>query len=247
VEISVKPEKLEEGAVLLRFEVRDTGMGIPEEIQARLFQPFSQAEPTTTRKFGGTGLGLAISRQLAELMHGEIGVYSREGQGATFWFTARLDIMDQEGTLAEDQQSQDHSRLQASRQKPARNARILLVEDNSINQEVARSVLNKLGYKDIHIASNGLEALEALAANPFDLVLMDCQMPEMDGFQASMAVREAEKIRQEASSRPFSGETGVYSFDYAVSLELHPDHPEHIPIVAMTAREFGILKRFWRI
>ncbi|WP_291321253.1 response regulator [Desulfonatronospira sp.] len=235
VEISVRPEKLEEGAVLLRFEVRDTGMGIPEEVQTRLFQPFSQAEPATTRKFGGTGLGLAISRQLAELMHGDIGVNSRVGQGSTFWFTARLEVIDQEGTLFEDQLPQDHSRQQASRQEPARNARILLVEDNSINQEVARTVLNKLGYKDIHIASNGLEALDALASSPFDLVLMDCQMPEMDGFQASMAVREAEKNRYKDGSRPFPGKTGAYSFDYAGSLELHPDHPEHIPIIAMTA------------
>ena len=235
VEISVRLEKLENGAALLRFEVRDTGMGIPQEVQARLFQPFSQAEPATTRKFGGTGLGLAISRQLVELMHGDIGVYSREGQGSTFWFTARLAVKDHQGTPDESLQQQDESKLQATRQEPARNARILLVEDNSINQEVARSVLNKLGYEDIHIASNGLEALEALAANPFDLVLMDCQMPEMDGFQASMAVREAEKNRHKAGSRPLPGETGAYSFDYAGSLELNPDHPEHIPIIAMTA------------
>ena len=188
----------------LRFEVRDSGIGIPEDKRDRLFQPFSQVDGSTTRRFGGTGLGLSISKRLVELMRGEIGVESQPGVGSTFWFVLPLER--QAGEVATDELTmEDHpeqsdawagdSNSAAINQHGApgndtsNGARILLVEDNALNQKVAQSLLQKRGYR-VMVCENGALALEALRRERFDIVLMDCQMPVMDGFEATRSMRE---------------------------------------------------------
>jgi CheY-like chemotaxis protein len=161
------------------FSVKDKGIGISEEQQSRLFQPFSQAEASTARKFGGTGLGLAISKRLANLMGGDIGVKSRPGEGSLFWFTIRVGA-----SIAVPAPPP----VTAKAADPATGQRLLLVEDNPINQKVALLMLRKLGYQ-VDVANNGFEALSAIASNHYDLILMDCVMPEMDGFEATRRLR----------------------------------------------------------
>jgi two-component system sensor histidine kinase/response regulator len=176
--------------VLLHFSVRDTGIGLTEEQQGRLFQSFQQADSSTTRKYGGTGLGLAISRNLAELMGGQAGVQSRFGHGSTFWFTVRL------GTLAAPPPD-PRAPARPNRSEPelggqfeaARGARILVVEDNDINQIVAREILQDAGFA-VEVADNGLVGLEMARSGRFDLVLMDMQMPVMDGVTATLEIRK---------------------------------------------------------
>ncbi len=171
-------------ATPIRFEVADTGIGISEEARSRLFQPFSQADASTTRQYGGTGLGLAISRQLVGLMQGEIGVESTPGSGSTFWFTVPLEH--------ETSGADTVHEIVVPRERPAANGlRLLVAEDNAVNQRVAVYLLEKLGYQ-ADVVANGFEALEALVRIPYPLVLMDCQMPEMDGFEASAEIRRRE-------------------------------------------------------
>jgi two-component system, sensor histidine kinase len=173
-----------------RFEVTDTGMGIAQEALTRLFQPFSQLDTSTTRRFGGTGLGLAIARELVERMGGAIGVKSAPGAGSTFWFTAKF------ATMRRDQgRWPSREALQTPRQtaaaKEGRKVRILVAEDNAANRKVAMWQLDKLGYI-AEAVGNGREALDAMARVPFDLVLMDCRMPEMDGYEATRQIRRRE-------------------------------------------------------
>jgi CheY-like chemotaxis protein len=151
-----------------------------------LFESFTQADNSTTRKYGGTGLGLTISKRLAELMGGTIGVTSESGRGSSFWFTVHL--------LVSDKTSLAISPLKDALASVPRDAqsrvRILVVEDNAINQKVAVHLLSRLGYLS-HVAGHGAEALEMVQKYPYDLVLMDCQMPVMDGFEAARAIRAA--------------------------------------------------------
>ena len=171
--------------LLARFEVADSGMGISKKHQAHLFEAFEQVDASTSRRHGGTGLGLAITRRLAHLMGGEVGVDSTLGQGSRFWFTARLGKSHY--TLEELAEApmvfeQSVRTLQAG-------ARILLAEDNLINQEVAVELLTEAGLK-VEVAQNGREALEKARSEDFDLILMDIQMPIMDGLAASRAIRK---------------------------------------------------------
>jgi signal transduction histidine kinase/CheY-like chemotaxis protein len=190
---------------LVRFTVEDTGDGIPPEARDRLFQAFSQADSSTSRTHGGTGLGLLICQKLASLMGGRIGFESERGRGSTFWFSANLPQAEP-GTREDAAPAQavpvppldnavplplpalDESRPSPPARAPGTAAHVLLVEDNPINQMIARAMLVKRGLV-VHTAGNGRLALEALAGNTFDLVLMDCQMPEMDGFEATGAIR----------------------------------------------------------
>ncbi len=170
----------------LHFSVIDTGIGIPEEKTDRLFQSFSQIDSTITRKYGGTGLGLAISRRLVELMGGEIWVVSQPGLGSTFHFTIIAEEAE-EISIPVDSCAKK-AKTDASR-KNARPLRILLAEDNAVNQKVAIQMLKRLGYS-ADVAGNGLEVLQAIERQPYDVVLMDVQMPEMDGLVATQEIRK---------------------------------------------------------
>lgn len=182
VSLRVRKEcDLPDAAIELYVEVQDTGIGITAEQQSRLFQSFSQADASTTRRFGGTGLGLAISKQLIGLMGGEIGVNSTPGEGSTFWFRVPLPIGEHEAPTIV-------SESKASENPAAPGCRVLLAEDNVINQRVATHMLRAAGY-EVTVVSNGLEAVRIAAEKAFDVILMDCQMAEMDGFEATRAIR----------------------------------------------------------
>ncbi len=179
-----------EDSLLVRFEIHDTGIGISEAVINRLFQAFSQADVSTTRKFGGTGLGLMISRRLAEMMDGEVGVTSDEGQGSCFWFTVRLQPGKEEQISAYVHHigSEDLAlQIEHLAEKHA-GARILLVEDNEMNQEIALSLLEGTGFV-IDLAENGAQAVRKARDQGYDLILMDIQMPVMDGLTATKQIR----------------------------------------------------------
>jgi PAS domain S-box-containing protein len=160
----------------IHLQVADTGIGIPAEAQGRLFELFSQADGSTSRRFGGTGLGLAISKRIVEAMGGEIGFESALGKGSTFWITVDLERAAPPAAAA------------GTALSPVRSARILTAEDNPINQLVIVEQLKALGHQ-VTAVGNGLEALEALATGTYDLVLMDCQMPHLDGYAATRRIR----------------------------------------------------------
>ena len=190
-EVSVSARALGEQAecVRLRVEVRDSGIGIPAEVQTRLFSPFTQADASTTRRFGGTGLGLSICRRLIEAMGGGIGVCSKPGEGSTFWFEAVFGIAPPVAEISPpaivlQKPAGDEPGVRAPRGK----LRVLLAEDNPVNQKVAALMLEGMGC-EVGIAANGVAAVAAVDEGDYDLVLMDCQMPEMDGFMATERIR----------------------------------------------------------
>ncbi len=171
----------------LRFTVKDTGIGISEDEKRLLFMPFMQLDQSTTRKYGGTGLGLSISKRLVELMGGEIGLQSQKGRGSTFWFTLPFDLGRQEAqyppvsspvAISPAGRSFDHT--------------VLVVEDNQVLQEVVMRQLKSLGI-DAYAVTTGEEALEELANRKYRLVLMDCHLPQIDGFEATRRIRQTEK------------------------------------------------------
>ena len=198
-EISIRVN-LNEKQERIVFEVTDTGIGISPDDCARLFKPFTQVDNSDRRKFGGTGLGLSISKRLVELMGGEMGVRSEEGVGSTFWFWLPL-------VAALDQTSPTPVQIPVAPPAPVCEApavsivpetprgRILIVEDNAINQLVAVKLVQKLGYKT-DSARNGQEALDCVAATDYLLILMDCQMPVMDGIDATREIRKRESGRR---------------------------------------------------
>jgi PAS domain S-box-containing protein len=174
-----------EQSEMITVRVRDTGIGISIPAQERLFLAFSQADSSTTRRFGGTGLGLAIARRLIELMGGKIGVNSEPGKGAEFWFTLPSGSVAAATRTTTQPTVLTESSVNPS---PGRQSRILVAEDNPVNQKVASLLLARLNYA-VKVVANGREAVEALRAENYDIVLMDCQMPEMDGFEATQAIR----------------------------------------------------------
>jgi len=199
VTVRVSTDDQDVRSVLLRFEVRDTGIGISPESLTRIFHSFSQADGSTTRKFGGTGLGLTIAKQLVQMMGGEIDATCTPGEGSTFWFTMRLDRPEPVSAQAAPSplpvhgpgvpvaSSGDH-RLEKRCFSPFR---ILVVEDNPVNQKLTKAMLDHCDCR-VDVAGNGQEALAAVAGTAYDLILMDCQMPEMDGYEATQAIRERE-------------------------------------------------------
>jgi two-component system, sensor histidine kinase and response regulator len=206
--ITIDLEVLEQTAMgtRVRCQVRDTGFGIPADRLDKLFNAFTQVDASTTRKFGGTGLGLSISKRLVELMEGEIGVQSEPGVGSAFWFTAYFPLAGQslpiEGSSAPLPSPDPDVAATDEREPP----RILLAEDNAVNQKVACRMLEKLGCR-VDVAADGHTAIESFKSARYDLIFMDCQMPLMDGFEATREIR---------------------------ALEQH-DHRQRVPIVALTA------------
>ena len=211
ITVRVEPEASTDEKVQLRFAVSDTGVGIPPEKQRLIFEAFLQADGSTTRQYGGTGLGLTISSRLVEIMGGQIGVESTVGEGSTFSFTvqfSRSSMMTADSAPPRQMPSPlDHPPLHARQALPERQRglQILLAEDNLVNQRLAVRLLEKQGYQ-VTVAGTGRETLAALDRQPFDLVLMDVQMPEMDGLEATISIRRQERA------------TGA-----------------HLPIIAMTA------------
>ena len=185
VTIKISGSKICEDSASLMVYVIDSGLGIAPEGQAKLFTDFTQIDSSTTRKFGGTGLGLAICKQLITLMKGEIGVKSEAGKGATFWFTVNLDI---DKSIPNKEDTIPKATIM---EQPNLNGKILLVEDNSVNQIVAKTILEKFGLTLV-IANNGQEAIQQVVQSNFDLILMDCQMPVLDGFDATIRIRQIE-------------------------------------------------------
>jgi signal transduction histidine kinase/CheY-like chemotaxis protein len=177
---------------IIKFTITDTGIGIPNKIHDQLFKSFTQADPSTTRRYGGTGLGLAISKKLVELMRGEIGFTSKENEGTTFWFTIPLKKykLDTSKKSALEKLIPD---IPSDRKKECR---ILLVEDNYTNRQLATIQLNKLGYTP-QIAINGKSALDILSKTKYDLILMDCQMPVLDGYEATRILRSGDSPNTE--------------------------------------------------
>ena len=178
------PDAPPEHAFSLRFSVRDTGIGIPESKQGLLFSKFSQVDNSTSRPFGGSGLGLAIAKQLVELMDGTIGMSSAEGQGSLFWFSIPF------ASAAAPAPETSPASFPPPPIPAAAGARILLAEDNDVNQQVALGMLEQLGFR-ADVASNGKQALDAVLQSPYDLLLLDVQMPVMDGFEATRRILAA--------------------------------------------------------
>jgi CheY-like chemotaxis protein len=220
VAVSVKVLTSSPESLVVLFDVQDTGIGIPADRLKALFRPFTQVDNSTTRRFGGTGLGLSIVKQLVELMGGQVGVNSREGVGSNFWFTARVgvlsrsaqgrrrlpQVLQEQPVLAVDDHATNHVALldyrhartqpiihqqQLLTQRGREKWRILVAEDNAVNQKVAVRTLEKLGYR-VDVVNDGREAVSAWESGRYDLILMDCEMPEVDGYEATRQIRSRE-------------------------------------------------------
>jgi len=212
VALATLPQQVD--GVKLRFSVTDTGIGIPEDKLARVFDMFAQVDGTTTRRFGGSGLGLSISRQLVELMGGVIGAESTLGIGSTFWFEVTLPTAPGNTVVSPS--------VEAPPLLPG-NTRALLVEDSLVNRMVAAEFLGRCGCV-VTVAENGQEAVEAFSPGAFDIIFMDIQMPVMDGFDATRTIRAREKAIPAAGRIPIIALTAnVMDEDYRQSFAVGMD------------------------
>ncbi len=189
IKVAVTREDLAENTISLKFSITDTGIGLSAEQIDHLFTPFEQADTSTTRQYGGTGLGLAICKELAQLMGGEIGVDSVYGVGSNFWFTAEYSLFNEASNVEKHIESVIPMDLES--------IRILVAEDNAVNQMVIKGLLGKISHIKPTVVNTGREALSyyQVAYDQLDLILMDCEMPEMDGYSASKEIRQYEKKR----------------------------------------------------
>lgn len=185
-QISVGAHLLEENqqSALIRFEVRDTGIGIDQNVLPKLFMAFEQADNSTTRKYGGTGLGLAITKRLSQMMGGQAGAESEPGRGSLFWFTARLLKNHTHETIGADKVETSHENLRGD----YGNRYVLLVDDDASNRDIAREFIKAIGVQ-VEIAENGYEAIQKIQKRSFDLILMEIQMPVLDGLEATRQLR----------------------------------------------------------
>jgi CheY-like chemotaxis protein len=189
VVLRIAPVEDAKDSVLMRFEVTDTGIGIEAEALPKLFAAFEQADNTTTRKYGGTGLGLAITKKLAQLMGGDAGGQSTPGAGSTFWFTVRLKKRRDQPGGAESRPRQD---AELALRRDFAGLRILIAEDEPVNREITLIMLDNVGLL-VDTAEDGREALQKATANDYALILMDMQMPFMDGLEATRMIRQLPK------------------------------------------------------
>jgi PAS domain S-box-containing protein len=202
IQVEIRCERRSEKGTVVRFSIKDDGIGVPEESQNRLFDAFLQADSSTTRKYGGTGLGLAITSRLVALMGGHLEFESEEGVGSEFYFTLPF------GTASEKDLPHKIDLWDSSLEENAANFKILIAEDNNINQLFIREIMTELGFTNITMVADGRQAIGRLKESDYDLVLMDCQMPIMDGYSATRELRQLEKIR---------------------------GNGKHIPVIALTA------------
>lgn len=184
INAAAKPDG--KGRVVLRCEVTDTGIGIPKERQDKIFERFTQADSSTSRKYGGTGLGLTITRELVALMQGDIGLESEPGIGTTFWFEIPMET----ATAAQAESKQAAAGASFADALPAASVRVLVAEDHELNRAFMRRLFGKLGLPHFTFSENGRDALAQASTGNFDLVLMDCHMPEMDGYTATAEIRK---------------------------------------------------------
>lgn len=192
VSVNVTLKESVNDSVIVLFSVSDTGIGMTKDQQKKLFQSFTQVDVSTTREYGGTGLGLAISKQIIELMDGKIWFESQKDIGSTFYFTVKLEKLADDHIYQSDDELVENQLENAIEQ--LRGCKVMLVEDNELNQELTQELLNEVGIA-VEISSNGKEALELLKVQEFDGVLMDCQMPVMDGYEATRQIRSQEKFK----------------------------------------------------
>ncbi len=199
-EVNISITKTEEGEsdIKLRFDISDQGIGIPEDSITKIFQAFTQADASSTRRYGGTGLGLPIVKNLVELMGGEVGVKSKVGIGSQFCVI--LPFVKQDSIQLENFSIFEPSKTETNT-LPDKDKRLLVVEDDKVNQAIMEGMLDKLGY-NVDITSNGIEALNALKKNKYDLIFMDCLMPQMDGFETTKIIRELEEKQKAESEIP---------------------------------------------
>ncbi|MCP5015365.1 MAG: response regulator [Ketobacter sp.] len=191
-------EELSNNRIVIGFQVKDTGIGIPRDIQKNLFTPFTQADSSTTRRYGGTGLGLSICKELVHIMNGDIGVESEASKGSTFWFTCRFEV----GKNTDLPVEMRKNKTTEPEQNEQLAIKLLVAEDNEVNRVVVKGLITKLG-STAEFATNGKEAFDFYSENhtEIDVVLMDCEMPEMDGYAATRHIREFE-LRNRLPRKP---------------------------------------------
>ncbi len=239
VRLHTSERERQSGRSLLHFEILDTGIGIEGDQLAGIFSSFSQADNSTSRRYGGTGLGLAISKQLVELMGGQIGVDSMPGRGTRFWFDIPFGRQSQA-----QQEALERDTASSDRTAPASlSTRVLLAEDNLVNVEICREMLDILGC-DVSVVNNGEDALQALASNRFDMVLMDCQMPIMDGYQATREWRRREQQTQEPRIPIIAVTANAMEADRQQALEAGMDDHLGKPYVLQELKEM-LLRWQW--